>query len=900
MTRFRIAGAGRGSIKSRLLLILGLAVLAIAVASAVALIALVQIRGQVAAVAERELPASEAAQLLARIGERLQDRTPALMVLEDADARRRQMDLIERDLQSLASEAERLSALHPAERPDGGDFARLTQSLADNLHQIAALIERQSELSRAAVGQRDRLIALREQAQQILGPSILAVTAVIDRDTRVGDAVFRRAAMAQGALLDAERLFGAAFGELLIATEAASPDQIRQSKQAFARIHAHLLALSPRIPQGLRADLGAATAQLAEQLDADGVFALRAGELRAIGEAEDLERSNRRIASRLKSEVDARVQSANANIARAATAMGDLVLESTILFVAVTVAAVLIATWLSYLLVVRDISLNLRGVTDAMQRLADGERRARVPAMDRRDEIGDLARVFNVFKDQAFRVETLGRQLTEKSNLLLATFDNMNDGFTVFDAVDRLIAWNPRFAALYGLRDGDLAYGAPLAEIHRRLAELGALAFTALGEEIPLVALGSGRRVQIREYEVRCPDGRLVELRSNPVPSGGFVTIHIEVTERRAMERQLRQAQKMEAVGQLTGGIAHDFNNILAAIQGNLTFLEAGLLDQPELHERWRKAMGATDRAARQVERLLAFSRRQRLEPELVDINDLVTGMLDLLEYSLGAGVELESALVPGLPPVRVDPGQLENALMNLAINARDAMDGEGRIRIETTPLGEAEIEIRVEDSGCGIPQDLIDRVFEPFFTTKSNGKGSGLGLSMVYGFVRQSGGRVAIESEPGQGSRVRICLPVARAGALPDAAERTSSEPGPDHPKGRGETVLIVDDDLDLLEVTAAQISALGYRTLAAGDGDQALEILKREPAVDLLYTDMGLPAPWNGVTLAEQAKAMKPGLPVIYTSAQSHHLPGRLLLRKPVPPDVLARALRQSPPEA
>ena len=889
----------RTTIKSRLLLILGLAVLAIGVASAVALLGLTQIRGQAAAVAERELPASEAAQLLARIGERLQDRTPALMVLKDAAARRRQMGLIEQDLQSLASEAERLSALHPRTGADAAaaGFSRLTGSLADNLRQIAALIERQSELGRAAIGQRERLIRLREQAQQILGPSILAVTAVIGTEQAVSDAVFRRAAQAQGVLLDAERLFGAAFGELLIATEAAGSEQVRQSKQAFTRIHSHLVALSPRIPEGLRKELDGATEDLARQLGADGVFALRAAELRAIGEAEQLERSNRRIATQLKAEVDGLVRRANENIARAAAAMGESVLRSTVLFVVVTVVAVLLATLLSYRLVVRDISLNLRAVTDAMQRLADGERQAQVPALDRRDEIGELARVFNVFKEQAFRMETLDRQLAEQSSVLLATFDNMSDGFSVFDADERLIAWNPRFAALYGLGDEDLGQGVPLAEIHRRLAERGARAFTSLGEEIPLTRLAAERRALAREYELRCADGRLIDLRSNPMPSGGFVTLHSEVTERRAIERQLRQAQKMEAVGQLTGGIAHDFNNILAAIQGNLTFLEEGLQDQPELRERWQRAMSATDRAVRQVERLLAFSRRQRLEPQAVDVNALVVGMLDLLGYSLGSEIELVSDLAADLPRARVDPGQLENALMNLAINARDAMDARGRIRITTARLGDAEVEIGVEDNGCGIPQALIDRVFEPFFTTKPDGKGSGLGLSMVYGLVQQSGGQVSIESEPGQGTRVRIRLSVDRAGG--DSGS-LGAEPGAPDQAARDvcqAVVLIVDDDLALLDATAAQVRSLGYRALTAPGGEEALLSLEREPDIGLLYTDIGLPAPWDGFALAHEARARKPTLKLLYTSAQHHERaePDTLILLKPVPLGLLAGTLER-----
>ena len=303
----------------------------------------------------------------------------------------------------------------------------------------------------------------------------------------------------------------------------------------------------------------------------------------------------------------------------------------------------------------------------------------------------------------------------------------MNDGLTVFDEAGRLVAWNPQVLRLYGLSQRDIGIGAPLAQMLQALNEKGARVCTTLGEGIPLSGLPAAGGTGGQQLEVRCPDGRVVELRRTAVPGGGTATLHMDVTERRAMEGQLRQAQKMEAVGQLTGGIAHDFNNILGAILGNLTFLEPAVRDDATLHERWKRAMGAADRAARQVERLLAFSRRQRLAPEVVDVNALIGGMLDLLESSLGHGVTLTTELAPDLPAVRVDPGQLENTLINLAINARDAMQGQGQIALTTARLDAQAVEIAVSDTGCGIPPELLDRVCEPFFTTKPSGKGSGL-----------------------------------------------------------------------------------------------------------------------------------------------------------------------------
>ena len=884
-------------VRGRLLLILGSAGAALLAASATALIALLEIRDEVAAVTEQALPASGAALVLARVGERLQDRTPALMAAKDAEARQRQTDLVKADLLLLASETERLRHLHP-----GGtgvaDIARLATELADNLRELAGLLERSAAKTTALERQRDLLIALRERVQQILGPSILAVADVVGRSAAAPTGLFRQAALAQGPLLEAERLVGSAFGELLLGAAAATPARLGQVRGTFERLRDRLASVIPSVPSGLRPELEDAIAELDRQVEPAGVLGLREAELAALHRSDELVAGSRLVAAQLKEQVDALVLSTNQSIAQAAAAMGDTVLANTILFVGVSVSVVLLATLFSYRFVVRDISLNLRAVTQAMQRLAAGEREARVPATERRDEIGDLARVFNVFKDQAFRVETLHQELLDKSQLLVTTFDSMNDGLTVFDESGQLVAWNPQVLHLYGLSQREIALGAPLARILEVLNEKGARVCTGLGEDIPLTDLPAASGAGDRQLEVHCPDGRVVELRRNAVPGGGIATLHMDVTERRAMEGQLRQAQKMEAVGQLTGGIAHDFNNILGAIIGNMTFLETAVREDPALHERWKRGMAAADRAARQVERLLAFSRRQRLAPEVVDVNALIGGMQDLLESSLGHGVTLTTELAPGLPAVRVDPGQLENTLINLAINARDAMQGQGRITLTTARMDAQAVQIAVADTGCGIPPELLDRVCEPFFTTKPLGKGSGLGLSMVYGFVQQSGGELRIDSEPGQGTRVRLTLPVAiQAGHAVDAVDNTDEIHPSSLPRGEGETILTVDDDPDLLAVTAHQLASLGYRVMMANNGTAALDTLEREPAIRLLYTDVVMPPPWDGAALAREALSRRPSLAVLFTSGEHREItePAAELLRKPVALERLAHVVRR-----
>ena len=886
-------------IRPRLLLILGLATAAVVIASTMALLALLELRTELRAVTERALPASDAALVLARVGERLQDRTPALMAARDMDARRRQTELIRRDLLLLASETERLLALHPGGAGGVGAIVELAPALAANLRGLAELLERRAVHAEAITGQRTQLLALRERVQQALAPSILAVADVVRRAPEADNSLFRKAAIAQGPLLEAERLADAAFRELLIAAGAGESEHVAQARAAFQRTRAQLSALVPQIPAGLRPELAAAVAALGAQLDEDGVFAQRDGELAALGAADALVGASRGIAAALKVRVDALVQAANQNIVRAADQMGDSLLGNTVLLVGVSVAVLLLATALSYRFVVSDISLNLRAVTGAMQRLAAGERNARVPAMERRDEIGDLARVFDVFKEQAFQVQTLHRELLEKSSLLLTTFETMNDGFTVYDAAGRLLAWNAQVLALYGLSEQDLQVGVALTELHRTLAAKGVRFCTPLGEPVALPAVSASRTRHSQQFELRCPDGRVVELRSNPTPQGGFVTLHMDVTARRATEGQLRQAQKMEAVGQLTGSIAHDFNNILGAILGNLTLLEPAADDDAERRERWQRAMGAADRAARQVERLLAFSRRQHLAPEVVDINVLAAGMLDLLEVSLGDGVALHTEFAPRLPAVRVDPGQLENALMNLALNARDAMPGGGTLRITTADTGDGLVEIAVSDTGTGMPPEVVERVCEPFFTTKPKGKGSGLGLSMVYGFARQSGGDMNIDSAPGAGTTVRIRLPVERrAPEVARASEWIDARVlSGELPRGQGDLVLLVDDDADLLDSTAAGLRGLGYRVLTAKNPGDALEHLDREPEIRVLYTDVCMPAAEDGLRLAREALARRPDLGLLYTSGEVRQVanPAGEVLPKPVPLATLALMLHR-----
>jgi CheY-like chemotaxis protein len=379
-----------------------------------------------------------------------------------------------------------------------------------------------------------------------------------------------------------------------------------------------------------------------------------------------------------------------------------------------------------------------------------------------------------------------------------------------------------------------------------------------------------------------------------------------------AAEDALRQAQKMEAIGQLTGGVAHDFNNLLTVIMGGLETIRRA---RPEDHGRIMRAaemaLQGTQRAASLTSRLLAFSRRQPLEPKPLDLNLLVRDMTELLHRSLGEHIELEGIMAPRLWTVEVDKNQLESAILNLAVNSRDAMPNGGKLTIETanTALDESYtrtdaevipgqyVMLSVSDNGVGMPPETLARAFEPFFTTKEVGRGTGLGLSMVYGFAKQSGGHVTIYSEPGQGTTVKLYFPRYSGGEA--AAPHTVDIHVPR--ASAGEVVLIVEDNDEVRNYSASVLTELGYQVLEAAHPDEAEQIVRSDRRIDLLFTDVVLPGK-SGRVLAELAKQIRPGMPVLYTTGYSRNAivhQGRLdadvsLITKPFTFDQLAVKVR------
>jgi two-component system NtrC family sensor kinase len=398
--------------------------------------------------------------------------------------------------------------------------------------------------------------------------------------------------------------------------------------------------------------------------------------------------------------------------------------------------------------------------------------------------------------------------------------------------------------------------------------------------------------------------------------------LHEEQARREATELALRQAQKMEAVGRLSGGIAHDFNNMLTVILGNIDMAIRRLGDQPESSRLTRlldSARQASERAATLVQRLLAFSRQHPMEVKAVDINRLVQSMSELLRRTIGETVITETVLAGGLWKVAVDPNQLENAIINLAVNARDAMaDGAGRLTIETSnsylddhyvaahggdfPAGQY-VMLALTDTGNGMPKDVIDRAFDPFFTTKPPGMGTGLGLSMVYGFAKQSGGHVKIYSEVGEGTTIKIYLPrVSDQRKLADWSGDELPRSRRAATVGGTETILLVEDEEEVKRFATEVLRDEGYKVHAAADAASALRILEADPDIKLLFTDVVLPGGMNGRQLADTALKQRPGLKVLYATGYTRNAiihQGRLdadveLLTKPFTSATLTRKIR------
>lgn len=511
-----------------------------------------------------------------------------------------------------------------------------------------------------------------------------------------------------------------------------------------------------------------------------------------------------------------------------------------------------------------------------------------------RSATGTVAGLFCVCTETTEKVIADRQSLAARNRLFEMTRDLF--GVAGFDGYLKTI--NPAWAAALDRTDEELT-NRPFADfIHPE-----DLAVTA---EV-VATLMRGERVHQFNVRLLNADGTPLAFAWSAVPdtdpdSRLFYSVGRDVTDAQKRDEMLRQSQKMEAVGQLTGGLAHDFNNLLTGMMGNLELLQLRL-DRGRTDDLDRfiaAAQGAARRAASLTQRLLAFSRRQTLDPRPTDVHRLINGMKDLLIRTVGSTTSIDVIDSPGLWPAMIDGAQLESALLNLSINARDAMPTGGRITIEAAnkridaraavqhDLDPGEyLSICVTDTGTGMEPHVIERAFEPFFTTKPIGQGTGLGLSMVYGFARQSGGQVRIYSEIGMGTTICIYLPRHRGDAT---HELTDAVPG-DLVRGSGETVLVVDDEATIRHLIDEVLDEQGYAVIGAADGAAGIKVLQSGARIDLLITDVGLPNGMNGRQVADAARALRPHLKVLFITGYAenaavgngHLEPGMELLTKP-----------------
>ncbi|MBR0901497.1 CHASE3 domain-containing protein [Bradyrhizobium liaoningense] len=500
-------------------------------------------------------------------------------------------------------------------------------------------------------------------------------------------------------------------------------------------------------------------------------------------------------------------------------------------------------------------------------------------------------------------------------NVLQSTFHSMAEAVLVIDSEGTVLLSNPAAERMLLHRAGmNLRNLRALSDVYH-----GDGVTPLKSDELPSTRVLRGEQFEELEMIVR-PHGsdpaRHLMISGRPMRDGhgnisGAVLVYHDATTSRETERQLYQSQKLDAIGKLTGGVAHDFNNMLTVISGNTETLVESLKGQPELQRTARLIDDAAERCAELIQHLLAFARRQPLQPRNVEISAAVADIAKLLRPTLGEQIEIETALEQGPMTSHIDPSRLTNAVLNMAINARDAMPNGGKLLFEAhrVVLDEAYAQnnpdvrpgpyvmLAVSDTGTGMPAEVQQKAFEPFFTTKGVGKGSGLGLSMVYGFVKQSGGHIKIYSEEGHGTTIKLYLPPGEGTADMAAAVAPQAE-------GGAETIFVVEDDPLVRNFVTAQLQSLGYKTVAAPDGRSALGLIDGGQKFDLLFTDVVIPGGMSGRELAEEVARRRPGVKVLYTSGYTdnaivHHGKlddGVMLLTKPYRRNQLAEMIRKA----
>ena len=816
----------RLSVRARLWLALAALAAAVLTLGAISWVTLGQATGRLDRLHDETLASVDAALALSREASALATRAPWLLTLESPYRIRQEGEAAQALLAGIA-----------ARLPPGAE------DLAAHLRSMTTAIEDLTAATTARAGLTDQILRLNGQL------------AVSERRFATLSGTLRTTLPERQDWLTLQRLTAALLG-------AGRAGNLVSVGEFQREVHALTRRLEMSNGETGRSDLARL---LGLAYGPDGLFELRRLELSRQIEAEAALARIRRGAEAVSlyaAEVTARAQDHIATerartISAIAYAKGGIVAVG----LTSTLVALLAAGFVS-----GHVTANLRAIADAMRRLAVGDRSSRLPrGTHGGDEIGTLFHAFRAFRANALRLDRSNRQLAQRNALFLNLYNGMSDGLAILSDQGTLIARNDRLAAVLRLDAAALDHRPDMASL---LDAAGWLREAAGPDGFA---------------ELRHPDGAVIELRQSQLATGGSVMLLSDASERRQLQDRLRQIQRTEALGKVAGEVAHDFGNILTTISANLHLLETA---PPERASALRHTIGgALDLGSALTQRLLAFARRLHLEPEVMDLVALVEGMEDLIALALEDRIALVITPCPAPLRVRIDPGQMESAVLNLCLNAAQAMTGAGEIRIALRRQGDL-AEIEVTDTGCGMTPEVLAQAMEPFFTARADGSGTGLGLAMVYGFIRQSGGDVAITSAPGRGTSVRLSLPLVDTAppALPDL----------------GRVLLVEDNPPDAAHLRQMLTASTVIEVSGAED---ALPLLAQTP--DLVVTDLHLGLAPDGWRIAEAA--LQQGLRVVVLSG---HLPAtipishpdrqRLLcLPKPLTPALLMAWLQGNDPE-
>lgn len=612
--------------------------------------------------------------------------------------------------------------------------------------------------------------------------------------------------------------------------------------------------------------------QLDQIVDTEaGVFDLRRQELSTNLSAQNALFRIRHDASEISASASQFAANAEQYLAAERSSSSSTIQLTKLVVVSIALASLLLAL-IASLYVSRYVTSNIARISTAMVQLASGDRNSDLPRkFTNRDEIGDLFRSFRSFRANALRLDRSNRQLDQQNTLFQKVFANISDGIAITDATGRITAQNPAMVSILNMDTGGSTVGAFVEQLGKG----------RFGKAARLAGLSDHHR---GHCELRSEDGKLIELRASRLPDGGRVWLCADVTERRKLAERLAQIDRVETLGKVAGDTAHDFGNILSTINTHVHLLDAK--GDARAQATLVALNNAIEYGSSLTQRLLAFAKKQHLAPEITDLNTLVAGMVDLVEISLKPGVSFHIQYSDTPIEVLLDPGQLESSLLNLVLNANQAIDGKGRISMELGVSADRSAYIEIKDTGAGMPPEVLNRVLEPFFTTRTEDGGTGLGLSIAYGFFRQTGGDLSVFSEVGEGTQINISLPIA------EKVEQTI-------PDCQGKTALLVEDNAEARAHARRILETCGIAISEAKNGQDAKALMK-DCTFDLIVTDLDLGGGIGGWDLVYHYHTHSPDNHAVVVSG---HLPELKIghaklhcLPKPLSMAALSSVLKQA----